>query len=72
MGLAGRRTLVALKLFAAVDGGPDSVHLQDLLVLAPIDAELDEAAGWVATQDAAPEFASMLEEVVVHVRSNRS
>jgi hypothetical protein len=52
VGLVGRRTLIALKLFAAVDSGPRSVHVQDLLALAPTDAELDESRRWVATQDA--------------------
>ena len=47
IGLAGRQTLIALKLFAAVDQGPRSVHYQDLVVLAPTDEELDIAASWV-------------------------
>lgn len=44
VGLAGRRTLVALKLFAAVDGGPGGVHFQDLVALAPAEEELAQAA----------------------------
>ncbi|NBC19387.1 MAG: hypothetical protein GVY18_18940 [Bacteroidetes bacterium] len=68
MGLAGRRTLLALKLFAAVDQGPESVHVQDLVALRPTEAELEEAASWVRAQDAAPEFASMTREVVRYVR----
>jgi hypothetical protein len=72
IGLAGRRTLVALKLFAAVDQTPRSVHGQDLLALAPTDAEFDEAAKWVATQDASPEFPRLIEEVVTYVRAQRN
>jgi len=71
VGLAGRRPMVALKLFAAVDRGPRSVHLQDLLILAPTDEELDQAADWVKRQDASPNFAGMVEEVIRHVRQRR-
>lgn len=71
VGLAGRRALIALKMFAAVDRGPGSVHVQDLAALAPDDVELGEAAAWVREQDAAPEFPAMLEEVLAHVRGNR-
>ncbi len=51
LGLVGRRTLVALKLFAAVDRGPRSVHFQDLRALRPSAEELEVAAAWVRTQD---------------------
>lgn len=68
VGFAGRRTILALKLFAAVDRGPQSVHLQDLLRLAPSDAELEAAAQWVRRQDASPHFTSFIEHVVNHVR----
>ncbi|MFQ5745124.1 MAG: hypothetical protein ACE5HV_16310, partial [Acidobacteriota bacterium] len=43
VGLAGRQTMISLKLFAAVDQGKDSVHYQDLLTLAPSNAELEAA-----------------------------
>lgn len=69
VGLVGRRTLIALKLFAAVDRGPKSVHLQDLLALAPTREELDEAAEWVVTQDASPLFPHLVADVIEHVRS---
>ncbi len=72
VGLVGRRTLIALKFFAAVDSGPRSVHVQDLLALAPADAELEEAARWVATQDAYDGFTSMISQVIEHVRRHRS
>ena len=69
--LVGRRTLTALKLFATVDCGPASVHMQDLIALAPSAEELWEAAGWVRTQDAAPEFPALVEQAVEHVLGNR-
>lgn len=64
LGLVGRRTLVTLKLFAAVDRGPRSVHFQDLLALRPTAEELGAAAAWVRTQDAHPDFASLVDQVV--------
>ena len=64
LGLVGRRTLVALKLFAAVDRGPRSVHFQDLRAVAPTGEELDAAAAWVRTQDESPVFADMVGQVV--------
>lgn len=68
VGLAGRSALIALKLFATVDRGPDSVHLQDLLKLAPNDEELAHAKAWVLTQDIAPEWPELVAEAVDHVR----
>ncbi len=72
VGLVGRPTLIALKLFAAADGGPHSVHVQDLMALAPGPEELELAAGWVRTQDAAPEWGALVEEVIRHVGPSRS
>jgi len=71
VGLAGRQAMLALKLFAATDRGPDSVHCRDLLVLAPTDAELEAAAAWVRTQDAAAEWPGLVTEVIEHVRIHR-
>jgi hypothetical protein len=71
VGLAGRRTLIALKLFATVDQSPRSVHAQDLVTLAPTDAELEDAAQWVALQDASPEFPRLINGVIEHVRARR-
>lgn len=71
VGLVGRRTLIALKLFAAVDQSVRSVHAQDLLALKPSDAELDEAAAWVSLQDASDAFPRLIGEVVEHVREHR-
>ena len=64
LGLVGRPTLVALKLFAAVDRGPGSVHFQDLRALAPTQVELDVAAAWVRTQDESAVFGKMVDQVV--------
>ncbi len=69
VGIAGRKTLITLKLFAAVDRGPTSVHCQDLLVLMPNDDELALASAWVLTQDLAPEWPRLVAEVVEHVRA---
>jgi len=71
LGLVGRRTLIALKLFAAADQSVRSVHAQDLLALNPSDEELDEAAAWVTTQDASDSFPRLVREVVEHVRRHR-
>ena len=72
VGVAHRRDLIFLKLYAAVDSeGPESVHYQDLLALRPSHEELEGAATWVRAQDTSVEFASMLDEVVSHVRRDR-
>ena len=68
VGLAGRRTLIALKLFAGVDQGPESVHVQDLIALHPTESELAAAARWVQSQDSAPAFKEMTQEVVAYVQ----
>lgn len=68
VGLVGRRTLIALKLFAAVDQGPESVHVQDLIALKPTESELEEGAQWVRTQDATPAFSEMVKQVVQYVQ----
>jgi hypothetical protein len=68
--LAGRSTMIALKLFATVDRGPESVHFQDLVALDPTADELVAAASWVRSQDVAPEFASILEQAIAEVRSH--
>lgn len=72
VGLADRYDLIFLKLFAAVDGGPGDVHVQDLLALSPSDEELDAAAAWVREQDPTPAIADFLTQVIRHVRSNRA
>ena len=71
VGLVGRRTLVALKLAAAADSGPSSVHVQDLKTLTPTDDEFQDVAPWVISQDGSPDFERMVWEVVEHVRERR-
>ncbi len=69
VGFAGRSSIIALKLFAAVDQGSESVHFQDLVALDPLESELEDAADWVARQDPAPGFAAAhVEEEVDNVR----
>lgn len=67
VGLAGRKTLITLKLFAATDAGIRSVHMQDLIALRPTDAELQAAANWVVTQDAAAEFPNLVAGTIRYV-----
>lgn len=69
--LAGRQGLISLKLLASVDQWPESVHLQDLLALAPTEDELERAERWVVEQDLAPEFPVMVAKVLSHVRDRR-
>ncbi len=69
VGLADRRDLIFLKLYAAVDDvGPTSIHYQDLIALQPSGSELDAAAEWVRSQDPSPALAKALTEVLSHVR----
>lgn len=69
VGIVGRYDLIFFKFFASADAhSPRSVHYRDLLALRPAVDELTSAAEWVRTQDAAPEFAAILAEVVRHVR----
>jgi hypothetical protein len=72
VGLVGRRTLIALKLHAAADRNPSSVHTQDLIALRPTDSELRDAAAWVRTQDMAEEWPLLIDQVIAHVRHDRS
>ena len=68
VGFAGRQSLIALKLFATVDRGRESVHFQDLIALAPSDAELVKASDWVVSQDAGEHFPALLKEVLRNVQ----
>lgn len=70
VGLAGRQTMIDLKLFAAVDQGTESVHYQDLIALEPTEAELATARKWVETQDAAPVFPELVRKCIDHVRED--
>jgi hypothetical protein len=62
--LAGRFDMVCFKLYAAVDQGPRSRHLQDLGELAPDREELLAAARWTVTHDPSPGHRSLLVEVL--------
>lgn len=71
VGVAGRRPLIALKLLAAVDrGGPQSVHYQDLVRLAPTDEELEEARKWARSEDSSQIVAQHIDQVIEHVRED--
>jgi len=67
VGFAGRQTIISLKLFAAVDRSPTSVHYQDLIALRPKHDELVCATDWVKSQDASEHFPSLIEDVLRHV-----
>jgi hypothetical protein len=58
--LAGRFDMVCFKLYAAVDQGPRSRHLQDLTELRPDRDELLAAARWTVTHDPSPGYRSLL------------
>ena len=72
IGLAGRPLLITLKLFATADDSRDGVHCQDLIALAPSAEEMHAAREWVVTQDISESWASIVDEVIAHVRANRS
>lgn len=58
--LAARFDMVCFKLYAAVDQGPRSRHLQDLRELQPTRDELLSAARWTRTHDSSPGFRLLL------------
>jgi len=58
--LAARFDMVCFKLFAAVDQGRRSRHLQDLVELRPDREELLVAARWTRTHDPSAGFRSLL------------
>jgi len=68
VGFAGRQSIIALKLFATVDQGPKTVHMQDLITLAPNPEELDQACGWVLSQDEGDVFPALVEEMREYVQ----
>lgn len=71
VGVPGREAMAALKLFAAIDQGPRSVHMQDLLRLRPTEEELERAARWVASQDASAAFHVQIPEALEYVRKHQ-
>ncbi len=62
--LASRFDMVCFKLYAAVDQGPRSRHLQDLDELRPDPNELFDAARWTITHDPSPGYRSSLIETL--------
>lgn len=64
--LATRLDQIAFKLYAAVDQGPDSKHVDDLTLLAPTNAELLNAAKWARTHDPSLGFREILVHVLAH------
>jgi len=69
--LASRYDQICLKLYAAADDSPKGKHMRDLRDIAPTDAELESAASWVKEQDASPDFARFVDQVIEHVKSLR-
>ena len=67
--LAGRIGLIPLKLFAAIDQGPTSVHWRDLLAVRPDQQELDLATKWVRTQDVGSEFQTFVSDAVERLQA---
>jgi hypothetical protein len=65
--LAGRFDMVCFKLYAAVDQGPRSRHLQGLRELAPVPGELLAAARWTRTHDPSPGYRSLLVETLARL-----
>ena len=62
--LADRVDMVWFKLYAAVDQGPRSRHLQDLRELRPDRDELLAGARWTVTHDRSPGYRSLLVETL--------
>ena len=65
--LAGRFDMVCFKLYATVDQGPRSRHLQDLGDLRPNRDELLAAARWTVTHDPSPGYRSLLVDTLSHL-----
>lgn len=65
--VASRYDLIHMKLFAAVDQGPGSKHMIDLLALNPTVEELDAARIWSLTHDASAPFADEVDAAVAWV-----
>jgi hypothetical protein len=61
---AGTFDMVCFKLYAAVDLGPRSHHLQDLRELRPTHDELLAAARWTLTHDPSAGYRTLLVEAL--------
>ena len=64
--LLERRDQIALKLYAAVDQGPQSKHTADLRLLEPTAEELLEAARWTRQHDPSRGFHGELIRALKH------
>ncbi len=64
---AGRYDMICFKLYAAVDLGLLSHHLQDLRELRPNRAELLAAARWTLTHDPSPGSRQLLGDALSHL-----
>lgn len=53
---------ICFKLYAAVDQGPTSRHMADLIALKPTAAEMETAARWTLTHDDSEGFILMLRQ----------
>jgi len=62
--LPAREDLICFKLYAAVDQGPRSKHMDDLRALSPSRDELVAAARWTRTHDPSTGFRQALREAV--------
>lgn len=56
-----------MKLYTAVDSGPESVHYQDLLAFKPDRAEMEDAFKWVSRQDGYKGYVAIVKEVMESV-----
>jgi len=65
--LADRFDMVCFKLYATVDQGPRSRHMQDLGELLPNRDELIAAARWTVTHDPSPGHRSLLVDTLSHL-----
>lgn len=70
--LADRVDMICFKLFAAVDQGVRSRHLQDLRELEPTRDELLVAARWTQTHDPSPGYRSLLRDTLAAVGEGMS
>jgi hypothetical protein len=63
--IAGRVDQIFLKLYAAVDQGPRSKHVEDLRKLYPTREELLAAARWARGHDPSPGFHEMSRQALL-------
>lgn len=64
--LPAREDLICFKLYAAVDQGPRSKHMDDLHALGPSSDELVAAARWTRTHDTSVGFLAELRSALAY------